>query len=352
MIQSSRVVRLALAHIADRRTAAASTGSADHHPSQRRGRYIAPQDLPWPQFRRTFDQLRKIEPMTGHEPLGAPQATACYRHPKNPSGVRCQRCENFICSECMHQAAVGVHCPQCVSQTKQKVYTRDNLPGSRGLVTQTIIGINVLAFLAQMAFFGAGPSTSGTAGRDFSVWAPGVDNGEWWRILTSGFLHIGIIHLGMNMYSLYHLGPMLEKRLGPVRFTLAYLASLIGGSLGAMTLEPTSAALGASGAIFGLLGLLVVMFRSSGISINQSGLGPVLMINLFISLSGYVSLGGHAGGFLAGLGLGAMYFGTSPGAGPLFGRDQVKPDLATGAVIVALIIACLVVAANWRSLPF
>jgi membrane associated rhomboid family serine protease len=250
----------------------------------------------------------------------------------------------------MNQASVGVHCPSCVAGNKQKVYTRDSLPGARGLVTQALIALNVAAFVAQVVFFDARAGSDGSTAEQLAVNGPFIaELGEWWRIFTSGFLHFGVFHLGMNMYSLYVIGPMIEKRLGPVRFALAYMASLVGGSFGALLVEPRALTMGASGAIFGLLGLLIFMLRSRGISIGQSGLGQVLLLNLFITLSGYVSLGGHAGGFIVGAALGAMYFGISPGAQPIFGRDQVKPDIATAAAIAVLIVGCLWAASIWAN---
>lgn len=283
--------------------------------------------------------------MTSHDTPPVPQATTCYRHPKTSTGVRCQRCERFVCTRCMHQASVGVHCPECTTQGKQKVYTRKNLPGTKGFVTQAIIGLNLLVFLLQFVLFDATISDDGGTARELAIYGPNISQAnEWWRIVTSGFGHFGIMHLGMNMYSLYILGPLIERRLGPVRFALAYTAAMIGGSLGALVLDPLSLTMGASGAIFGLLGLLVMMFRSQGISIAQSGLGPVLLLNLFISLSGFVSLGGHAGGFIVGIALGVMYFGADATSGPLFGRDKVKPDVATAAVAVVLFVACVFVA--------
>lgn len=288
--------------------------------------------------------------MSTHDHSEPSTATTCYRHPDRPSGVICQRCDRFICASCRSQASVGVHCPECASGNKQKVYTRTNLPGAQGSATRVLIGLNIAVFLLQFVLWDATITSAGTTAREIATFGPSIDlDGEWWRIFTSGFGHFGIIHLGVNMYSLNILGPIIERTLGPRRFALAYFAALVGGSFGALLLSPLSGTMGASGAIFGLLGLLVMMFRSQGISIAQSGLGPVLLLNLFISLSGNVSLGGHAGGFLVGIALGAMYFGVNAGSQPLFGRDQVKPDLATGALIVALFIACLWAATTWSS---
>ena len=246
----------------------------------------------------------------------------------------------------MHQASVGVHCPECFKGNKQKVYTRTNLPGSKGMVTNGLIAVNLAMYLIQVVFFNAGISTAGTSGGTFATSVFSTRNGEWWRIITGGFVHIGVFHLGVNMFSLYRIGPLLEQRLGPVRYFLAYMASLVGGSFGAMLIEPARGVMGASGAIFGLLGLLVVLFRSRGIGLNQSGLGQVLVLNVLITFSGFVSVGGHVGGFVIGALLGVVYFGTGPGAKLPFGRDQVKPDIATGALLAVLFVGCILIAQN------
>jgi membrane associated rhomboid family serine protease len=248
----------------------------------------------------------------------------------------------------MHQASVGVHCPECTSQNKQKVYTRATLSRSSGIATQVIIGLNVAVFLLQFLLWDATISSDGTTAQELAVNGQRINAlNQWWRVITGGFGHFGIFHLGMNMYSLHILGPIIERRLGSTRFGLAYAAALVGGSFGALLLDVLSFTMGASGAIFGLLGLLVMMFRSQGISIAQSGLGPVLLLNLFVSLSGFVSLGGHAGGFIVGLALGAVYFGVDANSGPLFGRDRVKPDIATAALTIVLFVGCLWAASRW-----
>jgi len=251
----------------------------------------------------------------------------------------------------MHQASVGVHCPECVSGTKQKVYTRNTMPSNQSVVTKAILGLNIAAFAAQVIFYGANASSDGTSALTWALWGPAIGPGaEWWRVISSGFMHFGVIHLGMNMFALYQMGRLLEARLGPVRYALAYAASLVGGSFGALLLEPNALTMGASGAIFGLLGLLVVMFRSRGIGLNESGLGPVLLINVFISFSGFVSLGGHAGGFVVGALLGVVYFGAQPGAKSLFGQDQKKPNVLTGAAAVGIFVACILLANSGFSL--
>lgn len=282
--------------------------------------------------------------MTGTEHSDEAIGTVCYRHPDRSTGVTCQRCDRHICSSCMHQASVGSHCPECVASGKQKVYTRNNLPGTRTPVTTALIAINAAAFIAQVLFFGA---TAGTGGRvgDWTVYAIGIDvTDAWYRLLTGAFLHVGLIHLLVNLYSLYIIGPIMERRLGSARFGLAYLASLLGSSLAIVLLTPQVSAIGASGAIYGIGGLLIMMFRTQGVGLQQSGMMGVVIINVFINLTGAVSVAGHVGGLIVGLGLGAMYFGVNPGDQPLFGRDRTKPDMATSALIVALSVAAVFVA--------
>lgn len=249
----------------------------------------------------------------------------------------------------MHQASVGVHCPECFKGNKQKVYTRTSLANSQAIVTQAIIAINVVAFFVQMVVYDAEVGTGVTfPDGDIVPWYLRAFEigplGEWWRIFASGFGHFGMFHLGMNMYALYQLGRGIERLLGPRRFALAYLTSLVGGSLGALMIGPGEPAMGASGAIFGLLGLMVAVLRSRGIGIQEAGLVPVLVINVVITFSGYVSIGGHVGGFIVGFVLGAVYFGIQPGARPVFGRNQTKADAATAALGVALFIACIIAA--------
>jgi len=286
--------------------------------------------------------------MSTTDPHDAIVEDVCYRHPDRPSGVTCQRCDRKICPECMHAASVGVHCPECTKNAKQKVYTAATLPGSQAYVTKAIIGLNLAAFVLAIAFYDATLWTDGTFALEYAVNGEGVDRlNEPWRIVTGGFGHFGLLHLGMNMYGLWWLGQLLERRLGPVLFGAAYFVSLLGGSFGALLLEPRALTMGASGAIFGLLGLTVMALRSRGIPLKQSGLVPILVLNLFISLSGRVSLGGHAGGFIVGLLLGVLYFGLSPGDTPIFGRDQTKPLVVTVIAGILLFAASLWAATTW-----
>jgi membrane associated rhomboid family serine protease len=228
----------------------------------------------------------------------------CYRHPDRRAGVSCQRCDRPICPDCMNTASVGFHCPECARTGRQKVYTRANLQSlNRPLLTQILIGINAAVYVAGLA----NTSRNALAGRggfivDGGLFGPAVANGEWWRIITSGFLHGGLLHIGMNMYLLYLLGSILEPALGRLRFAAVYITSLLTGSLGVLVVSPDSLTVGASGAVFGLMGALYLAYRQRGIDPWASGIGPTIAINVAITFifSSFISIGGHLGGLAGG----------------------------------------------------
>ena len=204
----------------------------------------------------------------------------CYRHPDRNGGVRCQRCDRAICPQCMHQASVGFHCPECTKTGQQKVYTRANLQAlNRPVVTQALVAINVVVFLLGLGAAGGNGLTE-TGGRFFeegALFGPLVAEGEWWRLITSGFLHANLLHLALNMVLLFQLGGILEPALGKVRFAAVYFTSLLCGSFGVMVLDPNSPTVGASGAVFGLMGALFIAQRARGINPWASGIGPLLI---------------------------------------------------------------------------
>lgn len=277
-------------------------------------------------------------------------AEVCYRHTDRPAGVSCQRCGRIICSECMNPASVGVHCPECVKGTAQRVYTPDTMPGARALVTRTLIAINLTVFAVAIATLGSTFQRAGEAGVDYGTWGPRIaEEGEWWRVISGGFLHSGVLHIAFNMYLLFQLGQRLERDLGERKFLLAYFVSLIGGSFGAILLQPSVPVVGASGAVFGLIGVTIFSLRSRGIGLFQTSLGMLVVINVFLSFRSGVSLGGHAGGLLVGLIIGVLFFGLNPGDGPLFGKNRTIPAAVTGLLGVALFVGALWAATTWNS---
>ncbi len=209
----------------------------------------------------------------------------------------------------MTTASVGFHCPECLKGNKQQVLTLQNDFGAgRPIVTMALMAVNFAVFLFDLAggatIMGAGTSDLWF---DLGLNAHFVDaTGEWYRVLTSGFIHGGIIHIGFNMYLLWAIGQSLEKRFGRLTFGLVYLAGLIGGSLGALLLEPNALVGGASGAVFALMGLMLILQRHGGVNIFQSGIGRLVLLNIIFSFRGGVSLGGHGGGLLAGVLIGLI----------------------------------------------
>jgi membrane associated rhomboid family serine protease len=225
----------------------------------------------------------------------------CYRHPSRETAVSCSNCERPICPDCMTSTPVGMRCPECARQrTKVKSIASIDQP----VLTYILIGINVAIALGGVM---SGGSASGGGGlgssllQDGAVSRPAVDAGDWWRIVTAGFLHTGLFHLLFNMFGLFILGGLLEPAIGRLRFGVIYFVSLLAGSFGALLLEPSAPTVGASGAIFGLMGAAVVVMRNRGIDPMESGLGLWIGLNLFITFTiPNISIGGHIGGLIGG----------------------------------------------------
>ncbi len=238
-------------------------------------------------------------------PSGLQSASSCYRHPNRPAGRQCTRCGKYACADCLVQAAVGSHCLECAKAARPDVKTRAVFWNARQpvLVTNIIIAINVVAFVATA--LGDGNAIGGSATEahiKYGLYGPAIGYlDEYYRIVTSGFMHFGIIHIGFNMYLLYMLGQMLEPALGRVKFTLVYFAGLLGGSAGALLLSPNSLSAGASGAVFGLMALAFVGYYLNGMNPMNTSIGSLLVLNLFITfIVSNVSIGGHLGGAVAG----------------------------------------------------
>jgi len=211
----------------------------------------------------------------------------------------------------MHQAAVGFHCPECVKEGARTapVYTARTLPSEQTWATFVLIGINVAVFLWDISSGGNISNGGGAAYRNGVMAAPLVAFGDWYRLISAGFLHYGVIHLGLNMLALYVLGPQLERLLGAIRFLTLYFASLLAGSLGAMLVEPNAATAGASGAIFGLFGAALAYQLSNHINIWKSGLGGLILMNLVFTFAvPGISKGGHLGGMIGGTLVGYAMF--------------------------------------------
>lgn len=276
--------------------------------------------------------------------------TVCYRHPDRETGIRCQRCDRHVCPDCRHQASVGVHCPECTKAAgTQKVYNTRNLPGGSGMVTKVFVGINVAIFVFAIAALGSTTTAAGPAGVNYGTWGPAIwQLNEWWRVISGGFLHSGFIHLGFNMYLLWQLGQQIERVVGPKLFGAIYFTSLFGGSFGAILLSPNSPVVGASGAVFGLIGYTVLLYRSRGIGLFDTGLGFLIVINVLFSFRGGVSLGGHGGGLFTGFLLGVLFYGYDVGLKPMIKGE--KAQLAVSVVLSIALFAAAIFASS-RGLP-
>jgi membrane associated rhomboid family serine protease len=202
----------------------------------------------------------------------------------------------------MTPTSVGMRCPEC-SRERTKVKTISSFSGVPA-VTQALIALNVLVFLVETAAgSGFGSGGGGWVFNHGALFGPYVAHQhEYWRLITGGFLHDGIFHILVNMVSLYFVGSALEPGIGRLNFAVIYGVSLLAGSFGALLFTPLSPTVGASGAIFGIFGALIVVARARGISIWQSGLGFFLVLNLIVTLTySGISVGGHIGGLVAGL---------------------------------------------------
>lgn len=176
------------------------------------------------------------------------------------------------------------------------------------LVTYALIALNVAIFVLITI---NNPDTlrssqvfrsPGELGQDdLGLARPFLVDGQWYRVITAGFLHFGIIHLAFNMLLLFQLGQLLEPAVGRVRFLLLYVAAMLAGSAGAMVIQPDAFHGGASGAVFGLMGAAAVAMHRRGVNIFSTGLGTTLLLNLILtfSISG-ISIGGHVGGVIGG----------------------------------------------------
>ncbi|MEU6555103.1 rhomboid family intramembrane serine protease [Streptomyces sp. NPDC046915] len=262
------------------------------------------------------------------------------------SHVRCTRCDRYICPACMREAAVGHQCVECVKEGARSVRQARTAFGGRiaavPLVTYVLIGLNVLAYLAELVR----PSVVGRFGMLGTVPAgylpEGVAHGEWYRLLTGAFLHspptdgtFGILHILMNMAALWNIGRVVEGQLGRVRYLALYLLSALGGSVLVLLIAPHDLVVGASGAIFGLGAAYYVMARRLGSDMDTVNrfMGGLLLW-LLIS-AGLTSWQGHLGGLLAG-GVVTLAYAYAPRDGR---RTLVQAGVCVGLLALLLVLA-------------
>jgi len=268
----------------------------------------------------------------------------CYRHPDREAYITCQRCQRLICPACMNDASVGFQCPSCIAKGAKTVrqprtIAGGSVAGREGLVSMILIGVNVAAYIAQLAT-GDG---SGEVFQQGALEGYHVADGEYWRLVTSAFLHGSVLHLAFNMYALYLFGPFVEHALGTWRFIVAYATAAFAGSVVVFLLaDPTTVTIGASGAVFGLFGMALLFLLRAKQDVRT--LLVLLGINAFISIAGAnISWQGHLGGFVAGVLLGAAF-----AYAPRHRRTLVQV-VVIGALWVAMIAAVVVRAGELTS---
>lgn len=278
---------------------------------------------------------------TPNPPSSPAETPTCYRHPDRQTYVRCTRCGRYICPDCMRAASVGHQCVECVNEGARTVqaprtqFGGVQRPGAP-ILTYTLIGINVLMFVLQM--------TSGNLERELTLWSPGIAlHDQYYRLVTSMFLHYGAMHLLFNMWALYVVGPPLEAWLGRLRFSALYALSGLGGSMLVYLLSPLqTATAGASGAIFGLFGAIFIVARR--LKLDVRAIGAVVVINLVFTFvgpllgAGAISWQGHIGGLVTGAVIAAAYV-----YAPRKNRNAIQAGVS---VAIAVLLAALI---WWRT---
>ena len=281
----------------------------------------------------------------------------CYRHPDRVTGLSCSECGRPICTECMTIAPVGLRCPEHSGrpqgvQRMTRGVQRASLEGAGAKVTKALIAINVAVYVAELA---QGANVNGVGGSIYTNGvliavartSPhhliGVAEGQYWRLVTAAFLHYGPFHLLMNMLALWWFGSLLEQRIGSGKFLLLYLMSGLAGSAGALIASPLEPTVGASGAIFGILGAGLVMERQRDYVFGGSALG-IIVINLVLTFSiPNISIGGHIGGLIGGAAC-AVAMTRFGRVGAAYGRTGL-----VGIAAMLLVGVVSIVVAYWKA---
>lgn len=282
------------------------------------------------------------------------QAPVCYRHPGRETRLSCSECGKPICPDCSHDSAVGQRCPECAKpkgrhrvidarRTTGALAGFANAPVSLGIFVITV-GVFIVGLLSQEARV--------WQIENLASWNFFIAEGELWRLLSSALVHsysgsFLILHIGFNMYFLYQLGPALERQVGSAAFLTLYLATDATASLaGYLLADAGFIAIGASGAIFGIVGVWVFALYKSGNALARSAANQQLVwlvgigiVFPFVASGLNISWQGHLGGLVGGLLIGWIWGMTAPKSS---NPKMVRAIVATG-VLVATVIAAIVI---------
>jgi membrane associated rhomboid family serine protease len=281
-------------------------------------------------------------------PAGQDSPPTCYRHPNRETWVSCVRCGRHACPDCLREAAVGQQCVECVRDSRQGTRQPRTAFGGRipsgALVTWTLVGLNMLVFLVQLAkpnvLYAWG--MLGTPALTPAGIQAGVADGQWYRLITSAFTApgtgisgLGFLDIVFNMWALVVVGPALEHLLGRVRFLAVYLLSALGGSVFYYYMEPHGLAAGASGAIFGLFGAWFVVARK--LRLDVRGIVVIIAVNLVFSLlyRSTIAWQDHVGGLIVGA-LAAAAFAYAPR------KNRALYQTAAAAAILAVLVVLVI----------
>jgi len=226
-----------------------------------------------------------------------PNEPVCYNHNNEITYVRCSRCEKYICVKCMNPASIGYQCPECsgnVTKIINPIQQRRLIPTRQKAKITKFLTISLVVVYALQSLLGD------ILIANFALFAPSVSQGKWWLLITAGFLHGSILHLFFNAYILWVVGGQIESIVGSIRFGIIYLVSLLGGSIASYLFSPFGTySVGASGAIFGLMGSMLVVGRKIRIDISQITTLVILNVVLGFVISG-IDWRAHLGGLFAG----------------------------------------------------
>lgn len=283
-------------------------------------------------------------PVTNAQAEQSSEEVFCYAHPKTPTRLRCSRCDRPICGRCSIPATVGQHCPECVAEARRSAPKVRSTFAALAPATRAIIITNVVVFLGQI--FNPGLDER------FASYAPAIFDGQWWRLITPMFLHAGGLHIFLNMYVLLIFGPVAERVFGTKAFLALYAIAGFTGTVASVTFGGCNFGVGASGAIFGLAGALLLYFwrrremaamrqytRSIGIFIVANfilALG-INFLNTGVQIDNFAHFGGLVGGGLVALG---------------FDQREREGSLARGSVVAVAVVAASIALLLWRASNF